>query len=152
MSLASASARFPSPRRTPQGAANGQARPFAQVEVCETLEDARLPWASLAQETPASPYQSFDFARIWFATIGAAQRMTPLIVVARDNIGQPVALLPFARTARWPLRFAVFSAARIRTSTSASSVRTARGRATTSPRCSPRRRPRRRRGSTRSCS
>jgi CelD/BcsL family acetyltransferase involved in cellulose biosynthesis len=108
MSLASASARSPSPCRTSQGPILGPARPFKQVEVCETLEDARLPWTSLAQETPASPYQSFAFARVWFATIGAAQGMTPLIVVARDDVGQPVALLPFARAARGPLRFAVF--------------------------------------------
>ena len=108
MSLASASPRSPSPRRAPQSAARGVARPFARVEVCEALEEARLPWATLAPEAPASPYQSFDFARIWFATIGAAERATPLIVVARDDIGQPVALLPFARRARGPLRFAVF--------------------------------------------
>src|SRR5208283_3496484 len=33
---------------------------------------------------------------------------TPLIVVARSESGQPVALLPFARAARGPLRLAVF--------------------------------------------
>ena len=33
---------------------------------------------------------------------------TPLIVVARDETGRPVALLPFARAERGPLRFAVF--------------------------------------------
>ena len=94
------------PRRRPPPPAS--ARPFARVEVCEALEDARLPWTALAQEAPASPYQSFDFARVWFATIGAAEGATPLIVVARDDVGQPVALLPFARVARGPLRFAVF--------------------------------------------
>ena len=65
------------------------------------MDDARAGGAG-------EPYQSFDFARAWFATIGAAEGATPLIVVARDEIGQPVALLPFARTARGPLRFAVF--------------------------------------------
>jgi CelD/BcsL family acetyltransferase involved in cellulose biosynthesis len=108
MPLASASARSPSPRRAPQGAALRPARPFARVEICEALEDARQAWTALAQQAPASPYQSFDFARVWFATIGAAEGATPLIVVARDESGQPVALLPFARTARGPLRFAVF--------------------------------------------
>ena len=108
MPLASASARSPSPRRAPQGADLRPARPFARVEICEALEDARLAWTALAQEAPASPYQSFDFARVWFATIGAAEGATPLIVVARDESGQPVALLPFARAARGPLRFAVF--------------------------------------------
>jgi CelD/BcsL family acetyltransferase involved in cellulose biosynthesis len=78
------------------------------VEVCETLADARLAWTTLAPEASASPYQSFDFARAWFTTIGAAEGATPLIVVARDDVGQPVGLLPFARTARGPLRFGVF--------------------------------------------
>jgi len=108
MPLASAPARSPSPRRAPQGAALRPTRPFARVEICETLEDARQAWTALAQEAPASPYQSFDFARVWFATIGAAEGATPLIVVARDESGQPVALLPFARATRGPLRFAVF--------------------------------------------
>jgi CelD/BcsL family acetyltransferase involved in cellulose biosynthesis len=108
MSFASASARSPSPRRAPHDAAEHPARPFAWVEVCEALEAARLAWTTLAQEAPASPYQSFEFARVWLATIGAAEGATPLIVVARDEAGQPVALLPFARVARGPLRFAVF--------------------------------------------
>jgi CelD/BcsL family acetyltransferase involved in cellulose biosynthesis len=108
MPLASAPARSPSPRRAPPPPASGAARPFARIEICEALEDARQAWTALAQEAPASPYQSFDFARVWFATIGAAKGATPLIVVARHESGQPVALLPFARAARGPLRFAVF--------------------------------------------
>jgi len=105
MSLASAPIRSPSPRRTPLG---GAARPFVRVEICEALDDARQAWTALWQEGSASPSQSLAFARIWFATIGAAEGATPLIVVARDEAGQPVALLPFARAARGPLRFAVF--------------------------------------------
>jgi CelD/BcsL family acetyltransferase involved in cellulose biosynthesis len=108
MPLASARAHSPSPRHAPPPTGRSPARPFARVEICESLEDARLAWTALAQEAPASPYQSFDFARIWFATVGAAERATPLIVVARDESGQPVALLPFARIARGPLRLAVF--------------------------------------------
>jgi CelD/BcsL family acetyltransferase involved in cellulose biosynthesis len=108
MPLASALARSPSSRRAPPPAACRPARPFARVEICEALDDARLAWTAVAQEAPASPYQSFDFARVWFATIGAAEGATPLIVVARDDAGQPVALLPLARSNRWPLRFATF--------------------------------------------
>ena len=108
MPPASAPARSPSNRHAPPPIARRAGRPFARVEICEALEDARQAWTTLAQAAPASPYQSFDFARVWFATIGAAEGATPLIVVARDDSGQPVALLPFARTARGPLRFAVF--------------------------------------------
>jgi CelD/BcsL family acetyltransferase involved in cellulose biosynthesis len=79
-----------------------------RVEVCEKLDDARLPWLALALEAEASPYQSFAFASVWFAAVGAAQGATPLIVVARDDAGAPVALLPLARGAKGPLRFAGF--------------------------------------------
>jgi CelD/BcsL family acetyltransferase involved in cellulose biosynthesis len=108
MSPLIASARSPSPRRAPQGLAPRPARPFARTEICETLEEARQTWVTLAQEASASAYQSFDFARVWFATIGAAEGATPLIVVARDEAGRPVALLPLARTSWGPLRFAWF--------------------------------------------
>jgi CelD/BcsL family acetyltransferase involved in cellulose biosynthesis len=105
MSLARVPLRSPSPRRISR---NDAVRPFARIEICEALEEARLPWMALAQEAPASPYQSLNFARAWFATIGAAEGATPLIVVARDEVGQPVALLPFARKTRGLLRLAVF--------------------------------------------
>ena len=105
MSLASASSRSP-PRAQP--APDAAARAFARVEICQTLEAARLAWAALTPEAPASPYQSFAFARAWFATIGAAEGATPLIVVARDDADAPVALLPLARAWRGPLRLAVF--------------------------------------------
>ena len=84
-------------RLAPSRAPDAAARPFARVEICQALEAARLAWTALTPEAPASPYQSFDFARAWFATIGAAEGATPLIVVARDEAGAPVALLPFAR-------------------------------------------------------
>lgn len=105
MSLASA---FPHSPQRAQPAANSAARAFARVEVCPTLEAARLAWATMTQEAPASPYQSFVFAHAWFATIGAAEGATPLIVVARDDAGQPVALLPLARLRRGALRLAAF--------------------------------------------
>ena len=97
----------PIPRRAPPRTA-ASARPFARVEVYETLEDARPAWAALAANVSASPYQSFDFARIWFVSLGAASGATPLIVVARDEADVPVALLPLARAALGPLRLAAF--------------------------------------------
>ena len=108
MSLASAPARSPSSRHAPTPPAHRRPRPFAWAEVCQTLADARLAWTTLEREAPTSPYQSFEFARVWFATIGAAEGATPLIIVARDEAGESVALLPFARAARGPLRFGVF--------------------------------------------
>ena len=101
----------PFPRPAPPRAA-APARPFARVEAYETLEDARPAWAALADSVSASPYQSFDFARIWFAGLGTASGATPLIVVARDDADTPVALLPLARVARGLLRLAAFFGAK----------------------------------------
>jgi CelD/BcsL family acetyltransferase involved in cellulose biosynthesis len=109
LTLASAVAR-PSPTR-PRDAASADGaprRPFARVEVFDTLDAARAAWAELAAHATASPYQSLAFAQCWFATIGAAEGATPLIVVARDEAGAPVALLPLALAQRGPLRLAVF--------------------------------------------
>ncbi len=108
MSLARAAVGSPLLRRAPSPASDRPTRPFVRVELCEKLDDARLPWLALALEAEASPYQSFAFASVWFAAVGAAQGATPLIVVARDDAGAPVALLPLARGAKGPLRFAGF--------------------------------------------
>ena len=56
-----------------------------------------------------APITGFDFARAWFATIGAAQRSTPLIVVARDDTRSTRrAAAVCTGPACGPLRFAVF--------------------------------------------
>jgi CelD/BcsL family acetyltransferase involved in cellulose biosynthesis len=109
LTLATSVAR-PSPTR-PQNARptrGAPGRPFARVDVFGTLDEAGAAWAELAASASASPYQSFEFAQVWFATIGAAEGVTPLIVVARDEAGAPVALLPLALSRRGPLRLAVF--------------------------------------------
>jgi len=81
---------------------------FAHVETFETLAAARDAWTRLARYAPASAYQSFDFARIWSETVGAARGLAPLIVVARDAAGEPTALLPLVRRSWGPVRIAVF--------------------------------------------
>jgi len=108
MPQARASARSPT-RQAPAAVVARPPRPFATVDICATLEEARPAWLALAQEAVASPYQSFDFVNLRFATVGAAEGASPLIVVARDESGRPVALLPLSRRARGPLRLAVFA-------------------------------------------
>ena len=46
-------------------------------------------------------------------TIGAAQGATPLIALARDAQGEPVALLPLARSRVGPLHIASFQGGRM---------------------------------------
>lgn len=95
----------PSPSRA---AARREAGPFASVNVFDTIEAAREAWREMARVAPASPYQDFEFARIWVEAFGATRRVTPMIVVARDEAGAVTALLPLGRFSRGPFRIAVF--------------------------------------------
>jgi len=79
------------------------------LEVFARVEDARDDWRTLLAETAASPYQNYDYARLWAATIGAAQGLAPAIVVLRDARGTPYALFPFAtRRSKFGLRVAEY--------------------------------------------
>ncbi|MGD0642103.1 MAG: GNAT family N-acetyltransferase [Roseiarcus sp.] len=95
----------PSP---PLRAAADRPSAFARVEVFDAIEAARGPWAEIAAIAPASPYQHFEFARLWLETVGAAERVKPMIVVARDQVGAVNALLPLGAYAWGPLRLAAF--------------------------------------------
>jgi CelD/BcsL family acetyltransferase involved in cellulose biosynthesis len=98
----------PAPRATPKRRAAPSSQRFAFVEVFDAIEAVRAPWAEIAAAAPASPYQSFDFARLWLETIGAARGVAPMIVVARDEAGDVVALLPLGAVRKGPLRLAAF--------------------------------------------
>ncbi len=101
----------PSPQGRAAPAAHpgaGPARAFAFVEAIDRVEAAREAWAEIAALASASPYQDFEFARLWFETIGAARGVAPMIVVARDEAGRVAALLPLGRFSYGPLRLAAF--------------------------------------------
>jgi CelD/BcsL family acetyltransferase involved in cellulose biosynthesis len=93
-------------RLSPRRAAPAPA--FAAVEIFDSIEAARGAWAEIAKAAPASAYQDFDFARLWLETIGAARRVEPTIVVARDRAGEVAALLPLGACSLGPLRLAAF--------------------------------------------
>ena len=95
------------PRRAWRAAA-GSPRAFAAVEVFDTLAAARDAWDEIARTAPASPYQRFAFVRQWLETIGAARRVTPMIVVARDAASEVAALLPLGTLSYRGLRLAAF--------------------------------------------
>ena len=88
-------------------------RPFVSVEVLTDLEAARPAWTEITAHARASPYQSFEFALHWSRTIGAADGVTPWIVVARDASCAVRALLPLGRSRRGPIRWAAFLGGRL---------------------------------------
>jgi CelD/BcsL family acetyltransferase involved in cellulose biosynthesis len=80
----------------------GPARSFASLEVAGELAAAREAWAELG--AMAGAYQTFGFAEACAATFGG--RLA--IVVARDEAGRPVALLPLQLSRFGPLTVAGF--------------------------------------------
>ncbi len=79
---------------------------IACVDVFVSLAEAHRDWTELEAIDCASPYQSF--AEAWFSTVGAATGAQPFIVVARETLGRPAALLPLARRRVGPLAVAAF--------------------------------------------
>ena len=76
--------------------------------VFDHLPDAREDWIALRETAVVSPYQNYDFVAAWFETIGGARRLEPMIVVARDFDGRPLALFPLATREAAGLRVAEF--------------------------------------------
>ena len=85
---------------------------MARVDVFASLVEARPDWAELEAIAYSTPYQGFGFAEAWFGAVGAERRASPLIVVAREASGAPLALLPLARFRRGPLAVAEFLGAK----------------------------------------
>ena len=81
---------------------------FASICIFRSLADVASDWQRLQDATPCSPYQTIAWAEAWCATVGADQGVTPLIVVARDDAGDAVALLPLVVSANGALRHAQF--------------------------------------------
>ena len=86
----------------------GAARSLGRVDVHENLAAADAAWTELEAICPCSIYQTRRFLLPWLATHGAAVGMTPMIVVAHNSKGIPVALLPFGVVRRGPVRVASF--------------------------------------------
>lgn len=79
---------------------------IAKIDIFRRPEQARAEWEQLSAIAAISPYQSYLFLSAWADTVGREQQLDPFIVVARDEMGRPRALLPLAIDARGPLRIA----------------------------------------------
>ena len=73
---------------------------IARVEVYDDFAAAQPHWQALEQTGVLStPYQAFDFLRLWHRHIGATEGVSPFIVVGYDAANAPLFLLPFGRRA-----------------------------------------------------
>jgi CelD/BcsL family acetyltransferase involved in cellulose biosynthesis len=89
--------------------AAASARPaFARVEIIDDPAQALGVWRELSPETHGSFYQSEAFLLPWLAQPAARRKMQPFFIVARDEAGAPLALLPLGLFSFGPLRVAQF--------------------------------------------
>ena len=82
------------------------------LTVYSRVEAAREPWRLLYDASPVSPYQDYDYVRLWFDAFARERGVEPHIAVATDREGAPLALLPFAIRPILGLRIAEFPCGR----------------------------------------
>lgn len=90
----------------------GQAAPagpaFATVEIHRDLDAAAPAWLELLANALATGYQTPAFLKAWVDHVAAEEGVEPLIAIARDEQGRPVALLPFGVSRACGVRVAGF--------------------------------------------
>ena len=69
---------------------------LARIEIFEDLGEAEATWRVL-EPGLATPYQRYDFLKLWQRHVGRPAGVTPCIVVAFSATGAPLFLWPFGR-------------------------------------------------------
>jgi CelD/BcsL family acetyltransferase involved in cellulose biosynthesis len=82
------------------------------LTVYSGLEEARAAWRQLYDASPVSPYQNYDYVRLWFDAFARELGVEPHIAVATDCDETPLALLPLAIRPILGLRVAEFPCGR----------------------------------------
>ena len=80
----------------------------AQVSVFNDLAQVAGAWHRLQRASGVAPYGTFQLTHAWLQTIGIAKAVEPVIVVAEDAQGRPLALLPLGVERHAGLRWAKF--------------------------------------------
>jgi CelD/BcsL family acetyltransferase involved in cellulose biosynthesis len=83
---------------------------FARLEIYRDFAEVEALWRSFEPNADLTPYQSYDFLRLWHDHIGAKEDVAPLIAVAFDESGEPLCLLPLGKFARGPFTVACYLA------------------------------------------
>jgi CelD/BcsL family acetyltransferase involved in cellulose biosynthesis len=79
------------------------ARP-ARIEVLTDLDEAACHWRTLEKpENIYSPYQRYDWVRLWHEHVSRPAGQTPCLVIGLDQSGVPLFLWPLLRTRLGPL-------------------------------------------------
>jgi CelD/BcsL family acetyltransferase involved in cellulose biosynthesis len=83
-------------------------RAFAVVEVHHDAAAVLAIWEELEALAPISIYQTRAFLIPWLETLGAARKIVPLFIAAKDRDGRPVMLLCLGIRTMGPLRIGSF--------------------------------------------
>jgi len=81
----------------------------AHLEVIQDMSAAEPHWRALeADHCVSTPYQLYDFLKLWQRHIGTATGVTPFVVVGFNATGAPLFLWPFGRRMLAGLRVVEF--------------------------------------------
>ncbi|HKY86653.1 MAG TPA: GNAT family N-acetyltransferase [Pseudorhodoplanes sp.] len=99
----------PSPPTAPDAPEPLGSASVARVEVFDDLAAAEPAWRKLIdRDAVASPYQAYDWVRLWHHHVSPHGDMTPCVIVGYDAADEPVFLWPFVRDTFGPFRIATF--------------------------------------------
>ena len=87
---------------------DGRARSVGRIDVHEDAAAADAAWATLEAACPGSVYQTRRFLLPWLAAFAGPLGITPMLIVAHDAAGAPVAFLPFGVREQGPFLVAEF--------------------------------------------
>ncbi len=82
--------------------------PVERVTCGVSFAEIAPQWLSLQANGIATPYQTFDWARSWAETAGAADGVEPMLVMGTDRHGRPLVILPLGIRRRRGLAIASF--------------------------------------------
>jgi CelD/BcsL family acetyltransferase involved in cellulose biosynthesis len=97
------------PQQTAEEPKAPHSRPVARIAIFQDIEAAAGYWREILRAGGIiSPYQSFDWVRLWHAHVGEPAGQTPCIVVGLDAAGEALFLWPLLCRRLGPLNVASF--------------------------------------------
>ena len=99
----------PSPPTAPDAPEPLGSASVARIEIFDDLAAAEPAWRQLiGRDAVASPYQAYDWVRLWHHYVSPPWRHDACLIVGFDAADEPVFLWPFVRDSFGPFRIATF--------------------------------------------
>lgn len=99
----------PSPPTAPDAPEPFGPTPVARIELFSDLGACEAAWRKLARlGAVASPYQGYDWVRLWHQQVSPHGGMTPCLIAGFDAADEPMFLWPLVRDTFGPFRIATF--------------------------------------------